>query len=338
MTIQQDISLTHLNTFGIDAKAAYFANIETISELRAILTDPALMQKPKLVLGGGSNLLFTDDFDGLVIKISIKGIEQTKEDENHAWIKVGAGEIWHELVLYTIREKLGGLENLSLIPGTVGAAPMQNIGAYGVEIKDTFESLEAVQVSSGAMRIFTASECEFAYRNSIFKGALKGQYIITSVTFKLNRNPVFNTSYGDIQATLEAMGVEHLSLKAVSEAVIRIRQSKLPDPSQIGNAGSFFKNPTVEAAQFERLKADFPAIPGYPQPDGSVKVPAGWLIEQCGWKGKSMGNVGVHEKQALVLINRGGAKGNEVKNLAETIVDSVKTRFGVDLMPEVNIV
>ncbi len=338
MTIQHDISLQQLNTFGIDVKAGHFASVESIDDLRSIIFSPTFQPLQKLVLGGGSNLLFTRDFEGLVVKIDIKGVEKIKEDEHYVWVKAGAGEVWHDLVKFAIAENLGGIENLSLIPGTVGAAPMQNIGAYGAEIKDTVESLEAVHVNSGAFRVFTNAECEFAYRHSIFKGALKEQYIIASVTFKLNKNPIFNTSYGDIQKTLEAMGIRQLSLKAVSDAVIQIRQSKLPDPVVVGNAGSFFKNPAIEPALFDSFKATFPAIPGYEQPDGKIKVPAGWLIEQCGWKGKTVGRVGVHENQALVLVNRGGAKGYEVKALATNIIESVREKFGVALSPEVNIV
>lgn len=338
MIIQRNISLKNLNTFGIDATAAYFANIESLGELRSLLADPAWKAIPKLVLGGGSNLLFTKDYHGLAIKISIKGIEKLKENEQHVWIRAGAGEIWHELVLYSIEAQLGGIENLSLIPGTVGAAPMQNIGAYGVEIKDTFEALEAVNIDTGSTRIFTNQECEFAYRHSVFKGELKDQYIITAVTFKLNKKPRFNISYGAIAETLENKGVKELSLKAVSDAVIQIRQSKLPDPAQIGNAGSFFKNPSIGLSLFGSIKEAYPSIPGYEQPDGNIKVPAGWLIEQCGWKGKVVGHVGAHENQALVLVNHGGATGSEVRRLAESIIESVQQKFGVALSPEVNIV
>lgn len=338
MTIQENVSLQDYNTFGLAVNARYFLKAERIVDIRCILKDPEISSLPILILGGGSNLLFTQDFDGIVVKIDIKGIQKVKENPDYVWIKAGAGEIWHELVLNTIEQGYGGLENLSLIPGTVGAAPMQNIGAYGVEIKDTFEELEAINVNDGALRTFTHAECEFAYRHSIFKGALKDQFIISSVTFRLSKNPVYNTSYGDIQETFNNAGIKKLSLKAISNAIIQIRQSKLPDPEKTGNAGSFFKNPSIKKTLFDRLKRQYPTIPGYDQPENRVKVPAGWLIEQCGWKGKVVGNVGVHENQALVLVNRGGAKGTEVKELAEAIVKSVNEKFGIALTPEVNIV
>ena len=327
-----------MHTFGLTVNARFFAEVSTVDDLQAILEEPTLKDMPKLVLGGGSNLLFTKDFEGLVIRIKITGIEKVKEDIEHVWIRAGAGENWHQFVLYCIEQGYGGLENLSLIPGTVGAAPMQNIGAYGVEIKDHFEELDALSIKEGVLKTFTHAACEFAYRHSIFKTGLRDQYIIVSVTFRLDKNPVFNTSYGAIQETLDKNGVQQLSLKAISDAVIEIRQSKLPDPEKIGNAGSFFKNPTISKELYESLKISFPAIPGYDQPEGTVKVPAGWLIEQCGWKGKTVGHVGVHENQALVLVNRGDAKGAEVKALAESIQLSVKEKFGIELIPEVNMV
>lgn len=338
MTVQENVSLQNYNTFGLAVNARYFLEAEGIVDIRCILKDPKFSSLPMLILGGGSNLLFTKDFDGIVVKIDIKGIQKVKEDPDFVWIKAGAGEIWHDLVLYTIEQGYGGLENLSLIPGTVGAAPMQNIGAYGVEIKDTFEELEAINVSDGAMRTFNHAECEFAYRHSIFKGSLKDQFIISSVTFKLRKNPVFNTSYGDIRETLDKAGIKKLSLKAISNAIVQIRQSKLPDPAKIGNAGSFFKNPSIGKELFDQLKMQYPSMPGYDQPENKIKVPAGWLIEHCGWKGKTIGNVGVHDNQALVLVNRGGAQGAEVKELAEAIVKSVNEKFGIALTPEVNIV
>lgn len=336
--IQENHSLRSLNTFGLDVKAKYFAAIHSVEELCAVLADPLYGQLPRLVLGGGSNLLFTKDFEGIVIKMNIKGIEKIKEDDEHVWLKVGAGENWHQFVLYCIDHDYAGLENLSLIPGTVGAAPMQNIGAYGVEIKDVFEVLEAVRIKDRSVRTFTNEECQFGYRHSIFKQELKDQYIIVSATFRLNKQPVYNTSYGAIQETLEKFGVKELSIKAVSDAVIHIRQSKLPDPEKIGNAGSFFKNPSIEADLFARLKDAYPTIPGYKQEDGRVKVPAGWLIEQCGLKGKTAGNAGVHTHQALVLVNRGNANGAEIKQLAEAVQASVYEKFGITLSPEVNIV
>ena len=338
MDIEENYALKSLNTFGLDVKARYFVAVKSVEELRTILADPMYGQLPRLVLGGGSNLLFTKDFEGIVIKMDIKGREKIKENDEHVWLKAGAGENWHQFVLYCIENNYAGLENLSLIPGTVGAAPMQNIGAYGVEIKDVFEVLEAVNIEDGTVRAFTNHECQFGYRHSIFKQEVKHQYIIVSATFRLNKKPVFNTSYGAIQENLEKSGVETLSIKAISDAVIHIRQSKLPDPTKVGNAGSFFKNPSIEAGLFAQLKKAYPTIPGYVQPDGLVKVPAGWLIEQCGWKGKTVGNAGVHADQALVLVNRGNAKGTEIKQLAEAVQASVQEKFGIALSPEVNIV
>jgi UDP-N-acetylmuramate dehydrogenase len=281
-------------------------------------------------------LFINDAFDGLVIKIDIKGIAVLEETDQSVLLEVGAGEVWHDLVVHTIEKGYSGLENLSLIPGTVGAAPMQNIGAYGVEIKETFDSLEALHLESGESRRFTNAECRFGYRESVFKHELKGQYIITSVRFRLSKMPVFHTSYGAIQDTLREMGVGELSVKAVSEAVCRIRRSKLPDPAQIGNAGSFFKNPEIPKAQYDALKAQYPDMPGYITSQDLVKVPAGWLIEQCGWKGKIVGDTGVHKLQALVLVNYGNAKGREIKALAEQVQQSVQERFGIRLTPEVN--
>lgn len=338
MVIKENISLKAYNTFGIDANARFFTAIESIVDLQKLLVDPQYKTMPKLILGGGSNLLFTRDFEGLVIKNDITGMEVVKEDKDHVWLKAGAGENWHQFVLYCIEQGYAGIENLSLIPGTVGAAPMQNIGAYGVEIKDCFEALKAVEIATGEVHTFNNVDCRFGYRYSIFKDEVKDQYVIANVTFRLNKNPSYNISYGAIQETLDKMDVATLSIKAISDAVIHIRQSKLPDPAKIGNAGSFFKNPTIDKILFEALKVKFPPIPGYNLPGNQVKVPAGWLIEQCGWKGKTIGNVGVHQNQALVLINRGNAIGEEVKQLALKIQESVTRKFGISLVPEVNMV
>lgn len=338
MEIKSNYSLKSLNTFGIDARAHYFAEFHSVDELIQLLKDSRFTNEPKLILGGGSNLLFTQDFNGLVLQNKIKGIELVSEDENHAFVKAGAGEVWHNFVLYSIDKGFGGIENLSLIPGTVGAAPMQNIGAYGVEIKDTFYSLEALHCKDYSLRTFNNEDCKFGYRESVFKRELKDQYVITSVIFRLNKKPVFNTSYGAIQTTLDEMGVKELSIKAISDAVIHIRRSKLPDPAQIGNAGSFFKNPEIPEAQYNALKAQYPDIPSYKTTPGMVKVPAGWLNEQAGWKGKVVGNTGVHKQQALVLVNYGNAKGEEVKKLSEDIKKSVKEKFGIALETEVNII
>lgn len=340
LDIQSHVSLKPYNTFGIDAKARYWVEIETEEQLKTLFQLTEFLTVPKLVLGGGSNLLFTRDFEGLVIRIAIPGIELVREDESHVYLKVGAGVSWHQLVMHCVENGYAGVENLSLIPGTTGAAPMQNIGAYGVEIEQVFDQLEAVAVQTGETRVFTHAECRFGYRESIFKHEAKGQYIISSVTLRLNKQPVFHVEYGAIRETLDQMGVpeDQLSIKAVSDAVIRIRQSKLPNPAEIGNAGSFFKNPEISKGQFEELKAAHPTMPGYPTGDLTVKVPAGWLIEQCGWKGKQIGNAGVHSKQALVLVNLGGATGSEILNVARSVQDSVAAKFGIRLNAEVNIV
>lgn len=338
MEVKSNYSLKNLNTFGIDAKAKYFIEFKSVEELQEILNDARFKREEKLVLGGGSNLLFTKDFDGLVLQNKIKEIKIVQENDDFVSVKSGAGEVWHELVLFCIEKNFGGIENLSLIPGTVGASPMQNIGAYGVEVKDSFESLEAVNQEDGSQRTFYKEDCQFGYRESVFKKSLKGKYIITSVTFRLSKNPIFNTSYGAIHTTLEEMGVKNPSIKSISDAVCQIRRSKLPDPAVIGNAGSFFKNPEIPESQYEKLKQQFPEIPSYKTIPGMVKVPAGWLNEQCGWKGKIVGHTGVHKNQALVLVNHGGAKGAEVKKLSEDIRASVKEKFGIELETEVNII
>ncbi len=290
------------------------------------------------MLGGGSNLLLTKDVDGLVLKNEIGGIDIVKEDENHIYVKSGAGVNWHDLVMYCVEKGFAGMENLSLIPGSVGASPMQNIGAYGVEIKDVFHELEAYHLYDKTGKTFSADECRFGYRESVFKRQYKGQFIITSVTYRLNKTPVFHTSYGAIKQELEAMGVAELSIRAISQAVINIRRSKLPDPAETGNAGSFFKNPQIEKSRFAALQKDHPAIPAFPFDDTFVKVPAGWLIEQCGWKGFRRGDAGCYPKQALVLVNYGGATGQEIFSLSEEILQSVLHRFGIALEREVNIV
>lgn len=338
LTIQSNVSLKPYNTFGIDATARYLVEVENEEDIQTLLQLPNTHSLPMLILGGGSNLLLTQDFNGLVVKINLKGISLVKEDQEYVWVRAGAGESWHGFVMYCVEKGWAGIENLSLIPGTVGAAPMQNIGAYGVEIKDTFDRLEAVHVATGKKHIFNNADCRFGYRNSIFKNEAKGQYIISSVQFKLAKKPTFHVSYGDIQNTLEQMGVKELSIKSVSEAVIKIRRSKLPDPAEIGNAGSFFKNPEIPSSQYETLKTQYPTIPGYVINETTVKVPAGWLIEQNGWKGKRIGSIGVHTRQALVLVNYGGGKGAEIQQLARKIQDSVEEQFGIRLYTEVNFV
>ncbi|MCE2777420.1 MAG: UDP-N-acetylmuramate dehydrogenase [Algoriphagus sp.] len=337
MNIQESISLKPFTTFGIDQKAKYFTRVGTLSELKAALLAAKEQQLPVFILGGGSNILLTRDIDALVIKLEIKGINLVKEEGDQLLVEVGAGEMWHELVLHSIAQDWAGLENLSLIPGTVGASPMQNIGAYGVEIKDVFDSLQAMHRETLEMHSFDAEACQFGYRESVFKQTLKDQYVITSVTFRLSKTPKFHLEYGAIREVLAANGIEQPSIRAISDAVIQIRQSKLPDPKEIGNAGSFFKNPTIANAQFDALKAEYPSIPGYPSAEG-VKVAAGWLIEHAGWKGKRIGDVGVHAKQALVLVNYGAGSGEELKSLSEQIQASVFEKFGINLQPEVNFI
>ena len=335
MHFHKNYSLKNLNSFGINVSAKYFTVFKNTTELAEILE---AANENKLILGGGSNILFTKNFNGLVLKNEIGGIKIIKEEDDHVYIKAGAGVGWHEFVIYCIEKKFAGAENLSLIPGSVGASPMQNIGAYGVELKDIFYELEAYDTEEKKTVIFSRSDCEFGYRESIFKTKYKGKFIITAVTFRLNNKPVYNTSYGAIEIELERMGIQSISIKAISDAVINIRQSKLPDPRVIGNAGSFFKNPTVSNLQFNLLKKDFPLIIGYPVGDSETKLAAGWLIEKCGWKGFRKGDAGCHNKQALVLVNYGNATGEEILLLSKEIIDSVKLMFNVNLHIEVNIV
>jgi UDP-N-acetylmuramate dehydrogenase len=338
--ILHNASLKALNTFGIDVKAKMLATFASIDELERLLKENPISSEPnKLILGGGSNILFTKDYDGVVLKNGIKENDIVKEDQHHIWVRTGAGENWHEFVLYCIVNGFAGVENLSLIPGCTGASPMQNIGAYGVEIKDVFHSLEAYHLQDKTAVTFSNNDCHFGYRDSVFKHQYKNQFAITHVTFRLRKEPIFNTQYGAIEQELEKMGVKELTIKAVSDAVIRIRQSKLPDPNVIGNAGSFFKNPTLPKDQYDSLKEQFPEMPGYENKEkATVKVPAGWLIEQCGWKGYKNGDAGVHEKQALVLVNYGTATGAEIFNLSTQVKESVMEKFGIDLEREVNII
>jgi len=339
MQVQENISLRPFNSFGIDARAKYFARFKDGEELGEILSgSPTTDQRLRtLILGGGSNILLTDNFEGFVLKNEVTSIEELHEDHAHVYVRAGAGENWHQFVLYCIKRNWAGLENLSLIPGNVGASPMQNIGAYGVELEDRFHSLEAWHIKEKKIYSFSKSDCEFGYRDSVFKRHLKDQFVILNVTFELLKKPIFHTSYGAITEELEKMGVTELSIQAISQAVVNIRSSKLPDPKQIGNAGSFFKNPTVEKDKFESLKQQFPDIIGYPQTNGNVKLAAAWMIEQCGWKGYRKGDAGVHAKQALVLVNYGEAKGNEILELSKQIKESVSEKFGVALETEVNI-
>jgi len=340
--VEENISLKKYNTFGIDATARYFSiftNMDELNELVEFKQPSTINHQPSiLILGGGSNMLFTKNFDGFVLKNEIHGIELIKEDEQHVYVKAGAGVNWHQLVVHCIGNNWAGMENLSLIPGNIGASPMQNIGAYGIEIKDVFHELEAFHLEDKKMVTFNLKDCEFGYRESVFKRKLKSQFVIINVTFRLNKKSKFNTSYGAIEQELEVMGVKELTIQSISQAVINIRSSKLPDPAVIGNAGSFFKNPEISFDHFETLKTEFSAMVGYTLRNGNVKLAAGWLIEQCGWKGYRKGDAGCHAKQALVLVNYGNASGAEIYALSTSIINSVQEKFGVGLEREVNII
>jgi UDP-N-acetylmuramate dehydrogenase len=336
--MHENFSLQPYNTFGIDAKARYFTEVSSVEELLEALNTPATQTLPLLFLGGGSNILLTQNFEGLAIQLNLKGIHEDLISENEVLVTVKAGENWHEFVLFCLEKNYGGMENLSLIPGNVGTSPMQNIGAYGVEIKDTFVSCTVLNLENLQLETFNREQCQFGYRDSVFKQEGKGKYVIVEVSFTLTRkNHELKTSYGAIQSELEKSGIEHPTIQDISKAVINIRQSKLPDPKKTGNAGSFFKNPTIPLTQFEELQQKFDNIQGYPNGD-FVKVPAGWLIEQCGWKGKQIGNVASHQLQALVIINATGkATGKEIFDFSTMIIDSVMEKFGIELEREVNI-
>ncbi len=339
INIEKNISLLPYNTFGIQVAARFFCKITTVPQLQELVDSPLYKKETKLILGGGSNILFTKDFQGLIVHIELKGIETVTETDERIVIKVGAGESWHDFVMHCVNRDWGGIENLSLIPGTVGAAPIQNIGAYGVEIAKVIESVEGVDASTGLVRLFTKDECRFEYRESAFKVELKEKIFISSVTLTLTKkNHLFDIHYGAIKDTLKLHRVDEITVKQISDAVIQIRQSKLPDYRKVGNAGSFFKNPTMAKERLQELQKSYPSIPSYPFDSQTVKVPAGWLIQECGWKGKRMNNVGVHPLQALVLVNYGGGTGEEILQLAEQIQTSVKEKFQVNLTPEVNII
>ncbi len=328
--------LRDLHTFGVEAFAESLIRVQSEEDLSQAL--PKLQSKPLLIIGGGSNLLFTQDYKGLILKNEILGKSIEYLDEDTALVQVKAGENWHELVMWCVDQGLGGIENLALIPGSVGAAPIQNIGAYGVELKDSFHSLEAIFFKDGIKRTFLKEDCDFGYRDSVFKRMERGQFLITSVTLKLSRiHHQLNVAYGAIQRVLEENAVHDPTIKDIAEAVIHIRQSKLPDPRLIGNAGSFFKNPIVTQDQFSEIYSAFPQVPHYPVDENAIKLPAGWLIDQCGWKGKRIGDAGCYEKQALVLVNHGKATGKEIWNLAQQIQASVQTKFNILLEPEVNV-
>ncbi|MEG0928979.1 MULTISPECIES: UDP-N-acetylmuramate dehydrogenase [Chryseobacterium] len=337
--MQENFSLKPYNTFGVDAKSKYFIEINSIEELKDALSFSKAKSFPLLFLGGGSNILLTKDFDGVAIKLNLKGISEEDLNENEVLVTAKAGENWHEFVLNCLEKNYGGLENLSLIPGNVGTSPMQNIGAYGTEIKDVFVSCKVLDLENLDLKTFDLEECRFGYRDSIFKQEGKGRYIILEVTFKLTKKDHhIKTEYGAITTELKNRGIEHPTIQDVSKAVISIRQSKLPDPKKIGNAGSFFKNPTIPLVQFEALQQKFENIQGYPNGNW-VKVPAGWLIEQCGWKGKQIGNVASHKLQSLVIINATGtATGKEIFDFSTEIISSVKEKFGIELEREVNII
>lgn len=337
MKFQKNISLKPYNTFGIDVIAENFVSVNSLDQLTKVISN----HKDLFILSGGSNILLTKSITKPVVHINLKGIEiiKNKKDANSIFVKVQAGENWHEFVLCCITKGFGGIENLSLIPGNVGTSPMQNIGAYGVEIKDVFYELEALEITSNKIKTFNNKACNFGYRESVFKNTEKGKFIITSVTFKLTKNNHnLNTSYGAIQEELQKNNISNPTIKDVSNAVIAIRESKLPDPKKIGNSGSFFKNPVISTSQFNKLKQDFPNIPNYVISNDLIKVPAGWLVEQCGYKGKRFGDAGIHKNQALVLVNYNNATGQEVYLLAKKILKSVHTKFGINLEIEVNIV
>jgi UDP-N-acetylmuramate dehydrogenase len=336
--VKTDVDLQPYNTLNIPARARYFASVKSESQLKEILRHPRTEGLKIVVLGGGSNVLFADDFEGLILHIQITGREVIKESRDHVWLKIGAGENWHQTVRYCVDRGWGGIENLSLIPGTVGAAPIQNIGAYGVELEEVFEWLEAVDIEGRESRRYEKEHCEFGYRDSIFKGELKGIVIVTNVVLRLSKNPELNTSYGAIRSELEKRNIDQPTIRDISDIVIDIRNSKLPNPDLLGNAGSFFKNPIVKEGVYERIKKEYPEAPGYEMGNQKTKVPAGWLIEEAGWKGKVMGNTGTYKQQALVIVNHGGATGGEILKLAGQIKKSVKEKFGIALVPEVNIV
>ncbi len=338
MVIKNNVSLKPYNTFGVDARARYFAEIKSVSDLKKAFRFIDEKEIPFLILGGGSNVLFKNNFDGMVLANRMSGIEPVEETADFVMLKVAGGEPWPDLVDYCVEQGLGGIENLSNIPGTAGAAPVQNIGAYGVEVKEVVEEVEVFDLQNGQIDTLFNSQCEFAYRSSVFKTSARGRYFILSIKFKLSKNPVINLSYTPLKKMFEGRKVQSVSIKEVSAAVKQIRKSKLPDPEKVGNAGSFFKNPVVTAAGLQNLLKKYGDMPFYPFGENSFKLAAGWLIEQCGFKGKRMGEAGVHEKQALVVVNYGHASGEEILNLALEVKYSVAEKFGIELEFEVNVV
>jgi len=338
MEIHENFKLINHNTFGVDASSKYFIKIKSEAELNAVFKLKQFKKSEILILGGGSNILFTQNFKGLVIKNEIKGKKVISETNSFVNLKIGAGENWHKLVMYCVKNEWGGIENLSLIPGNSGTAPMQNIGAYGVEIKDTFVELEAFEIASGKIIKFSKSDCKFGYRESIFKNEKKNQFIILNITLKLHKNPKVNIGYGDVIKVLESQKIKKPNIKDVSNAIIHIRNSKLPNPKEIGNCGSFFKNPVIDQEKLKEIKKNYPEIINYPVSKTHVKIAAGWLIDKAGWKGKTFGNYGVHKKQALVLVNYGNAKGKELYELSEKIILDIQNKFKITLEREVNII
>ncbi len=334
--IKKDYPLKSKNTFGLDIKSRFFVEASIADKISFSLNYASYNELPIMILGGGSNVLFTKDYEGLIIRPTIQGIEVTEDAPETVTIRVGAGVNWDNLVEWSVSRGLGGLENLSYIPGDVGASPIQNIGAYGVEAKDTIVKVEALNIISKKMVELTNAECQFDYRNSIFKGELRHRVVVTHVHFKLSKKPTLITHYGNLDEEIEKLGER--TIQTVRNAVIKIRKQKLPEPTEIGNAGSFFKNPLVKTSVFETLKSKYDKVPSFPASENHVKIPAGWLIEQCGWKGKKVGNCGVHQNQALVLVNYGEAKGSEILNLAHQIQKSVTDQFGIELELEVNII
>ena len=337
MQIIENKSLANLNTFRIDVNAKYFSSINSIQELQSLCEHSIYSKNELFILGGGSNILLTKDVDSLVIKNDIKGIEILKEDDDTVEIMAGGGENWHEFVMFCVAREYGGVENLSLIPGNTGAAPMQNIGAYGVEIKDTFQYLNAFHIQSGEIHQFNNNDCQFGYRESIFKNKFKGEYIILNIVLKLSKKPRINSSYGDIEKKLIEWDINNPSIKDISDAVISIRESKLPNPTKIGNSGSFFKNPIINSEQFKTLLDKYPNVVYYKMDNALFKIAAGWLIDNAGWKGKTFNNYGIHKKQALVLVNYGGARGSDINDLSEKIIDDIHEKYNIKLEKEVNI-
>ncbi|WP_207429496.1 UDP-N-acetylmuramate dehydrogenase [Pedobacter sp. SYSU D00535] len=335
--VLENFSVKQLNTFGVDATARYYVEINSVNDLRTLFADQRWQNVERMIIGGGSNMLFTRNYEGLLIRMNIKGIVQEVQGDD-VLVTAGGGEVWNDLVNYCVERGFAGMENLTLIPGSVGASPIQNIGAYGVELKDVFFSCEAYDIGSGEMRTFTNADCQFDYRDSIFKRELKEKVIITAVTYKLSTVPSLNTSYGAISSELARRGIKSPSIKDISRVVADIRVSKLPDPSTIGNAGSFFKNPIISEEEFRQIQSTFPDTVHYCLSNSTVKLAAGWLIEQCGWKGKKVGETGTWKNQALVLVNHGKATGSEVYALSEAIIQSVKEKFGVVLEREVNMI